>query len=236
MRGLLRSYIDKFKGAFIITNYAVLTNYSQKSKQPVEFLKFLELPRSVHHLPLMITERHDDFYDLNIFKSGGLTTNFYLKFRTQNYSTQQSVKDKEKCKDKADMNSRVLYFDYDVPMVIKMQTCHLTKIQNKNLYTKEKVFLYLINNDYNRTNIEEILSSDDYEEQDFKFFEFDEQGFCMCDYFDFYLNECKVEVLKRRIDGIYICLSFIAGILLFFVIYELLSSFFENNYIIEFLH
>lgn len=236
IRKLFKVLIRNNKAVDIITSYATLSNYSQ---EPLEILKFTEMPASTQYLPPVLSEKHDNTYDLDSFPEKRKRFKVNLNFTSQYFYTHQSVIENAKCSDNGILVSKVLFFEYNISTIIKMQTCFLTKTPNTSIVVKEKRFLYMINSDHDRTNIAELLASGDYEQQDFKFDEFDEEGFCMCNFLDLYFEECMMQKAfeGKNINGFYVCLTFIGLILLCFFLSEVLTNFLSASQPLQqFLH
>lgn len=225
VKNIIKSAIKSSNTVFIVTDYSVSINATTNLGKKIGFLKFLDFPKRADALPLMIAEKKEmntTFYDLTLFSNVMVNINggkFFLNQAIIN----TNFEDEDKCLDN-DTSSMIMFFDFGKPICIKLYACILSK--NNHLTSSNKKIIYLMDSSM-RGNNDEVKIPNDFERKFFIFDEFDEQGLCMCNLIDFYIEDCKG--FSERNNNVWIhYLIVIGGLAVLILVWEGVAYYIKN--------
>lgn len=225
IRQKIRNTAKNYKTLTLVTDFAIYKNFSNNLiKSDSVLLKFLEV--SIHkRFPLLaIGEFNENEFDFLHFTAAGSWHNMRNEIKIEIVSTIPSF-NVDICFSEG-VESKIMYYDFGTPICIKLFACELS---NPGIYKRwipsNKKIIYMMNIDMIKKNTASILYKNQHYEQKFLTFdEFDEQGLCICDYVDYYINDCKdIKGRKKESFGIYLYLILVGVIFTFLLICEIYS-------------
>lgn len=181
LRGQLRASIEEYKSIDILTDYAS----EDETLRDDFFLKFLIFQKNVSHLPLVIGERKNGMIDLKFYSNRSFSVHMDLNCSKVIIAKDPKKFEEKNCMDKNNIRMDGLLIKMKDPLCVKIFACHLEKNRGTIRISQRIIFLMSFGMDYELCHENENLKW-----QKLKIFEFEIQGFCICDHLEYYMNDC----------------------------------------------
>lgn len=219
-RQLMRKALNNGNSFFAITDYAVLDESVNISGVP-EVVRLIHLSKG-YHVPILFIKYRNEQNTFMVKMFSNMVTFTSTEQRIKVDSSPSNLKEflnSEKC---IEIVSNIAWHVQSKnSFLIVMIACHMSPSKNPGQYLTEKKLIFLTDENFNRSIIENFDAKKSLKRKFLEFSEFDSKGFCICDGLANYVNDCpREENIKGDFKIVILFVIFIAAVLILFKIYQ----------------
>lgn len=215
----LRTWIKDFGSIYTIVDYAILKNFSNKPPHAFHFITNFEVDLRIPAVILINSDKNFEMFAVSS-KSNDAFGNLNLISRTVHVNP--DFLQSEECASFNPLTAVHFLDNWSESHCFALWTCKIsTTSQENTIYEVTNELIIWTNKAHNRSMINRYISGGNVTRKFVKFSEFDEEGFCVCEKMQRYLNDCHDVETEEDPDVKYHFMLITLTFLMLFLAYEI---------------